>query len=156
YLFNGASGALISTLSGNVNSGDQVGSGGIRVLTNGNFLISSPDWNGHTGAVTWGSATTGVSGTVSAANSLLGTSALSYSHYDIYYGENRNYTPGRITALADGNYVVSNPFTMTAQGTVTWSSGDNGIVGAVSTANSLVGTTTGRWFTNGGATSGVS
>ena len=61
YLLNGATLAVISTLKGGA-----AGSGGITVLSNGNFVISSPNWgNGAAtglGAVTWGSATTGVDG----------------------------------------------------------------------------------------------
>ncbi|HAG84181.1 MAG TPA: hypothetical protein DCL61_24250, partial [Cyanobacteria bacterium UBA12227] len=38
--------------------GDQVGSGGVVALTNGNYVASSPDWNNggisRVGAVTWG------------------------------------------------------------------------------------------------------
>ena len=40
YLYDGASGALISTLSGN--AGDQLGSGGLTVLTNGNYVVADP------------------------------------------------------------------------------------------------------------------
>src|SRR5207244_2349366 len=63
YLFNGHTGALISALTG---TGD-----GPRAtaLTNGNFVVYDLDLP-DSGAVTWGSGTTGVSGVVSAANSL--------------------------------------------------------------------------------------
>src|SRR5436190_15501697 len=37
YLFNGATGALISTVMG-THSDDNVGSGGVTALTNGNFV----------------------------------------------------------------------------------------------------------------------
>src|SRR5215471_3673609 len=78
YLFNGATGALVSTLRGS-SAFDQIGSGGVTALTNGNYVIQSPRWdNGATvdaGAATWGSGTSGVSGTVSSANSLVGASA---------------------------------------------------------------------------------
>ena len=51
--------------------------GGVTALSNGNYVVSSPDWtNGaaaDAGAVTWGSGTAGVSGAVSATNSLVGT-----------------------------------------------------------------------------------
>ena len=49
YLYDGASGALISTLSGN--AGDQLGSGGLTVLTNGNYVVADPAINNNTGAV---------------------------------------------------------------------------------------------------------
>src|SRR5690242_5598649 len=39
YVYNGTTGALLSTLSGS-SAGDAVGSGGVTVLANGNFLVS--------------------------------------------------------------------------------------------------------------------
>src|SRR6187551_1517297 len=58
YLFNGQTGALISALRGS-HANDGVGADGVIVLSNGNFLITSPLWdNGavaDAGAVTWGS-----------------------------------------------------------------------------------------------------
>src|SRR5215471_10214519 len=81
YLFNGATGALISTLRGS-SANDNVGGWGVTALTNGNFVVVSADWNNgaimEAGAVTWGSGTTGVSGQVSAANSLVGTTAFDH------------------------------------------------------------------------------
>ena len=47
------------------------------------------------GAVTWGNGTTGISGTVSAANSLVGSTASDQVGI------------GGITALSNGNYVVN-------------------------------------------------
>ena len=51
----------------------------MTALTNGNYVVRSPAWdNGavaDAGAVTLGSGTTGVSGAVSAANSLVGSTA---------------------------------------------------------------------------------
>lgn len=41
YLYNGATGALISTLTGS-KTGELVGSGFIFLLANGNYLVSSP------------------------------------------------------------------------------------------------------------------
>ena len=49
------------------------------------------------GAVTWGSGTAGVSGVVSAANSLVGSTANDQVGY------------GGVTALSNGNYVVRSP-----------------------------------------------
>src|SRR5262249_26317451 len=57
------------------------GYSGVVALSNGNYVVNSPNWdNGaasDAGAVTWGSGTTGVSGVVSSANSLVGNSAYS-------------------------------------------------------------------------------
>lgn len=132
YLFNGATGALISTLTGS-NVNDQVGYSGVTALTNGNYVIKNPFWrNGAftgAGAVTWGSSTTGVSGVVSAANSLVG------NHTDDnigFFG---------VVALDSGNYLVRNPFWNSDRGAVTFGNGLGGTVGVVSAANSLVGST---------------
>ena len=101
YLFNGATGALISTLRGS-SIDNQIGIGGVTALTNGNYVVGSRLWdNGavqDAGAATFGNGTTGISGAVSAANSLVGTTA-----FDLV---------GRsgVTALTNGNYVVGSPF----------------------------------------------
>jgi hypothetical protein len=135
YLFN-PNGHLISTLHGSTTN-DQIGSSGINVLQNGNFVVSSANWNSNRGAVTWGSATTGFIGgtsvTVSAANSLVGTSA------------NDNVGGNGVTALTNGNYIVRSSFWRNTSpatpgaGAVTWGNGSTGISGPITAANSLVG-----------------
>ena len=110
---------------------------GVTALSNGNYVVSSPNWtNGAAagaGAVTWGSGTAGVSGAVSATNSLVGSTASDYVGSD------------GVTALSNGNYVVSSPdWTNGAAadaGAVTWGSGTAGVSGPVSATNSLVGST---------------
>lgn len=140
YLYNGSTGALISALYGsslndNVGRGTAVGAyNGVVALTNGNFVVNSPGWGASVGAVTWASGVTGVSGTVSGANSLVGS------------GSNR-IGSGGITALNNGNYVVSSPTWafggLSNAGAVTWVNGANGQTAnssnAVSAANSLIG-----------------
>jgi hypothetical protein len=136
YLFNGANGALISQLTGST-AGDQVGSGGVTALTNGNYVVRSFLWNNgaatNAGAVTFGNGTTGISGVVSAANSLVGSTS------------NDAVGSFGVTALANGNYVVNSPGwnngAATSTGAVTFGNGTTGISGAVSAANSLVGST---------------
>ncbi len=112
----------------------------MTALSNGNYVVSSPDWtNGAAagaGAVTWGSGTAGVSGPVSAANSLVGSTA----NDGVGGGEGSG-----VTALSNGNYVVSSPNwnngAAASAGAVTWGSGTAGVSGPVSAANSLVGST---------------
>jgi hypothetical protein len=136
YLYDGATGALISVLTGST-AGDCVGRMGVRALTNGNYVVISWDWdNGpvaDAGAVTWGSGTTGVSGVVSAANSLVGST------------EGDQVGIGGVTALSNGNYVVASRSWhnggVAYAGAVTWGNGTAGTVGLVSEANSLVGST---------------
>jgi len=143
YLFNGSTGALISTLRGS-QFNDTVGIGGVTALTNGNFVVGSYFWRNGTvegaGAVTWGSGVTGVSGEVSAANSLVGSSLYDQVGSDPQTGQSS------VVALANGNYVVIcrnwNNGPVEYAGAVTWGSGSTGVNGPISTANSLVGTTT--------------
>tara|TARA_R110002111_G_scaffold260623_1_gene332140 strand:+ start:50290 stop:54438 length:4149 start_codon:yes stop_codon:yes gene_type:complete len=134
YLFNGENGELISTLIGD--RYEQIGSGGVTALPNGNFLVSSPRWsNGNLGyefgAVTFGNGVTGVSGVISADNSLIGASP------DDRVGG------GSITLLNNGNYLVSSPFwdndTMDNVGAVTFGDGATGVTGVISQSNSLIG-----------------
>ena len=116
-------------------TGDRLGSGDVTALTGGNYVVASPDWdNGaaaDAGAVTHCNGLTGSTGTVSAANSLVGTSA------------NDSVGGGRVAVLANGNYVVPSPAwdngAITNAGAVTFVNGSAGIIGPVSTLNSLVG-----------------
>ncbi|WEY41454.1 filamentous hemagglutinin N-terminal domain-containing protein [Paraburkholderia sp. SUR17] len=132
YLYDGRTGALISTLAGS-HAGDQVGNNGVKALTGGNYVVDSSSWNGRMGAVTWGSGTSGVTGTVSSANSLVGSVA------------NDSVGAYGITALANGNYVVDSGGWSAGTGAVTWGSGTSGVVGVVSSTNSLVGSSAGDY-----------
>jgi len=128
YLFNGTTGALISTLVGS-SAGDTVGSGGITVLTgSSNFVIVSTNWSNGTasnaGAITWGSGTTGVSGAISSNNSLVGTTA------------NDTLGDWGVTALTNGNYVVASSEWNGSFGAATWGNGTTGVSGTISSANS--------------------
>ncbi|MFN8954474.1 MAG: filamentous hemagglutinin N-terminal domain-containing protein, partial [Burkholderiales bacterium] len=148
YLYHGTTGALISALYGST-ANDQVGSGGITALSNDNYVVRSNNWNKdatttRVGAVTWGNGKTGISGVVSATNSLVGSTA------------SDSVGSGGITALSNGNYVVrSSNWRNGANanaGAVTWGDGKTGISGAVSAANSLVGSTANDGVGNGGIT----
>jgi filamentous hemagglutinin family protein len=206
YLYNSLTGALISTLTGSQAS-DSVGNGTLLSFSNGNFLVRSVLWDNGTaanaGAVTWGSGTSGVSGVVSAANSLVGSQAndsvgnfaidtLSSGNYivrstlwangtatnagAVTWGSNTSGVSGvvsaanslvgssandsvgfnGITKLTNGNYVVSSNLwangTVTRAGAVTWGNGTSGVSGTVSAANSLVGTNLVEQIGNGGIT----
>ncbi len=139
---NGSSGTsgvvtVTNSLVG-VQINDRVGYGGVFSLSNGNYVVSSPLWgNGgisDAGAATWGNGTSGSTGEVSAANSLVGTKI----------GDQVSY--GSVTALSNDNYVVSSPWWdnggIANVGAVTWRSGASAMVGAVSAANSLIGSYT--------------
>ena len=80
-LSNGHSGGALDATNSLVGShaGDLIGyrlllEGAVE-LNNGNFLLVNPQWYDERGAVTWGSGTAGVTGTLSAANSLVGEQA---------------------------------------------------------------------------------
>jgi hypothetical protein len=136
YLYNGATRALISTLTGST-AGDQIGSGGVVKLENGNYVILSPTWGyddkWNVGAATWGSMTAGVAGVVSDANSLVGSLA-------------EDQVGSEVVALTNGNYVVLSPYwddlPATDVGAATWGNGTSGTAGLVSDSNSLVGSQT--------------
>lgn len=203
YLYNGASGALISTMTGTQN-GDNVGSGGIVVLYDGDFLVRSLVWhNGpvvNASAVTRCSKTAGCPSTVSTANSLVGSHANDGVGNQVVVLTNGNYVIGsrlwdngtvdaagavtwchktagcpagvitstnslvgeragdivgsRVTALTNGNYIIASPGwdngTLTEAGAVTWADGTTGITGFVSDANSLVGLKSGDFIGGGG------
>ncbi|MDR2325168.1 MAG: YDG domain-containing protein [Acidovorax sp.] len=118
---------------------DQVGYHGITVLSNGNYVVASPEWaNGaltRAGAVTWGGGNIGVSGEVSSSNSLVGQANDQVGRW---------FRDSGIQALSNGNYVVVstlwNNGTASEAGAVTWGSGTAGVTGEVSSSNSLVGT----------------
>ena len=135
YLYNGATGTLISTLLGSSYM-DRVGEGGVIVLPSGNFVVLTPIWdNGpvaDAGAATWVNGVTGLNGVVSASNSLVGTHA-------------QDSVGLTARVLPNGNYVVHSYLwgngSATQVGAITWADGDVGVVGPVSAVNSLVGTT---------------
>ncbi|MBE9128132.1 CHAT domain-containing protein, partial [Coleofasciculus sp. LEGE 07081] len=138
YLYSGATGALINMLAGAAN--DEVGSGDVTALSNGNYVVASPNWSNNQGAATWGNGTTGITGMLSIANSLVGTQT----------GDSVG--SGGVTALSNGNYVVASPNWNNEKGAVTWGNGTTGIIGDVNNTNSLVGTQNVDRLGNGGVT----
>ncbi|MCB1643411.1 MAG: hypothetical protein KDI37_16905, partial [Xanthomonadales bacterium] len=106
----------------------------ITVLSNGNYLVATPEWdNGavtDVGAVTWGSGSSGISGPISATNSLIGSTS-------------DDQTGDSVAELSNGHYVVCSPGwnngALANAGAATWANGTSGIVGLVTAANSLVG-----------------
>lgn len=115
--------------------GDKVGSNGLVMLPNGNYLVRSASWdNGKivdTGAVTWCSRETGCTGFISQVNSLVGTGV--YDKVGLR----------EITVLDNSNYVVSSSDwdhgSVVDVGAVTWCSGETGCAEPISTENSLTG-----------------
>jgi hypothetical protein len=79
YLYDGATGALLSTTTG-TQASDMIGSGGALILTDGDFLVRSPSWDKgavpDASALTRCSGTTGCPATITSANSLTGSNTL--------------------------------------------------------------------------------
>jgi hypothetical protein len=141
-LGNGAGGSvgpvsISNSLVGSAAS-DQIGSGGVVPLGNGNYVVCSPNWSSGAGAATWVDGSAGMSGAITSSNSLIG--ALS----DDYVCSN-----GAV-ALANGNYAVISPDWDSDHGAVTWGSGGIGISGVVGAANSLLGAGTSDRVGSGG------
>lgn len=130
---------VLSAANGIVGStaNDTIGSRNTVALTNGNFVVRSPNWDNGTvvnaGAATWASGSGPTSLVVGAANSLVGTAA------------NDNVSAGGVTALTNGNYVVrSNGVDLGGVanvGAATFGNGATGSAGTISATNSLVGAT---------------
>jgi len=111
---------------------DQISSGGVTALKNGNYVVSSPRWRNSTGAATWGNGWSGTVGLVSVANSFVGAR------------EHSNIAEYPATALADGNYIINSPAaagtgSVSAAGAITWGDGALGTRGVMSLDNSLIG-----------------
>lgn len=140
YLYTN-DGQLISKVTGSAAS-DKVGDKGVVILANGNFVVMSGEWNNPTpldttnniGAVTWIDGSLGLSGEVSADNSLVGETT--ESSPDAF----------TVTPLQNGNYVVTSfvwQHDGIATGAATLGDGAAGTVGQISTANSLFGSSQG-------------
>ena len=136
-VFNATTGALVSSLTGS-SANDKVGVGALTDLGAGKYTFTNSWWGSAgtltnaKGAVTWFDGTLGVSGVVSSSNSLVGTAT----------GDQVGTTG--VTALTNGNYIVRSALwgggtTTTAKGAITWGSGTFGVMGNVSSTNSLVG-----------------
>ena len=140
-LFDGATGALISRLSGSATN-DRIGNG-VVILPDGNFLVRSENWdNGSAldaGAITWVSATDGLTGTVSTSNSFVGTTS-----YDQVGNNTIGCANTGIMVLTNGSYVICSPYWDgpggANVGALTWVEAGHGVItGTPSITNSLVG-----------------
>ncbi|HNB36873.1 MAG TPA: hypothetical protein PK414_11675, partial [Anaerolineales bacterium] len=121
---NGATGTTGAVSTSNSLVGDQVNSNigsEVTALSNGNYVVGS--WlrdNGvipDAGAITWGNGSTGTTGIVSAANSMVGTQA-------------NDYIGSTIAALTNGNYVAMSTAwddgVIPDAGAITWGNGSTG------------------------------
>ena len=121
-----ATNSLVGSTAGDM-VGTTTGYNDVILLPDGNYIIGSPGWGGNRGAVTFGTPGTPVTGVVSAANSLVGSTA----------GDAVG--SGGITALPGGDYVVNSPGWNDGTGAATWSQGTGAVTGVLSSTNSIVG-----------------
>jgi len=110
----------------------------VTELNDSNYAVVSPFF--YQGALTFGSATTGVRGAVSPGNSLVGGPGdLIGQHLDLFNHQYISY----LTALKDGNYVVKSPDWNKGAGAVSLlAAGDCAAglrVGSLTSANSVFG-----------------
>lgn len=120
-----ASNSLIGSIAN-----DHVGSNGVIALSNGNYVVLSPDFGFlNSGAVTWGNGNGGTIGTINSNNSLVA------SYWNSRIGTS-------VQELNDGNYIVSsyffNDFNQDG-GALTWCNGNGGTVGPINQMNSIIG-----------------
>ncbi|MCB2001633.1 MAG: hypothetical protein KDH18_17725, partial [Rhodoferax sp.] len=99
---------------------DQVGGSGVQNLFNGKALVLSPGWNGGMGAVTWFDTVNGTSGTVGAANSLVGSTA------GDAVGSSGRTNAGNWIGIRSPNWDNG---LITDAGAITWADAFNGITG---------------------------
>lgn len=115
---------------------DSVGSGGMVAVGTGNAVVVSPGWDHDgaidAGAVTWVNGSSGLTGAVSSANSLVGDGP-----DDLVGGG--DLTASGVRPLATGHYAVISANWGFDSGAVTLAHGDAGISGIVGPENSLVG-----------------
>lgn len=121
-------------------AGDRIGEAGgyfgFSELPGGHYAVLTPSWSAtgasHVGAITWGDTAVGVRGVVSSSNSLVGSAE-------------QDLLAAQVFALRDGNWVVGSPRWSNggalSAGAATWIDASAPLVGAISPANSLVGTT---------------
>ncbi|MCE7798872.1 YDG domain-containing protein [Sphingobium sufflavum] len=168
FFYDSRTGALTATLQGS-RSGDKVGNsngdsfyggygllfldqyGGYDPVTYASkydgskaFLITSPNWNGNRGAVTWVAANGLVSGLVSSSNSLVGANA-----GDLVGAASATEWQPTIDVLANGNYVIRSQNWSDKRGAITFATAGAGIIGLISASNSMVGSTSSTTNGNG-------
>ena len=123
--------------------GDFTEANGIVALSNGSYVVISPDWDrgaiADAGAVTWGDGALGIQGSPDASNSLVGSSL------NDHVGRGTDTFSG-VTPLVEGNYGIRSASwdsdTVVDAGAVTWGSGATGINGKINETNSVLGSTT--------------
>jgi hypothetical protein len=133
----GGNAGPLSAVNSRVGSqlGDAIGTR-VIALAGGHYVSASATWDlgavVDVGAASFGNGNGGSIGAVTAANSLVGSTALD--------GVGQS-----LLALSNGNYLVGSPGwsdgARPAIGAITWATGSSAISGAVAAGNSMLGTT---------------
>lgn len=113
------------------------------ILPDGNYLVFNPYWDRGSatdaGAITWCSLSEGCAGTISAENSLVGSSDHNYVGTD--------HNKSSLAIYPDSTYAILSPFWDNGEipdvGAVTWCNQAGGCRGAVTADNSLIGRSVG-------------
>jgi hypothetical protein len=116
-------------------------------LPDGNYVVVSPGWNNNRGAVSWADGASGLSGVVSATNSLVGSTGGTFTPNGILIGGDQ--VGSRVAVLANGNLVIGSSAWSNQTGAITWMNSSVGLTGTVSSANSMTGHSPGDMFGSG-------
>ena len=143
---NGSTGLIGDVSASNSLTGvvGSSGSGGVVLLANNNYVVVTPDFSSGRGAVTFGNGASGVVGSPTSSNSVLGVLANTSQFPGDNVGSGGGFGGG-VVAMRNGNYVIVSPSWNQVRGAVTWVNGTNGLTidssSTISATNSLVGTT---------------
>ncbi len=115
----------------------RLGAEAITLLSNGNYVVKCPTCNAGNPTITWGDGVNGITGEISIDNSF-------------WPINNDSSLSSFVTALTNGNYVITSPSWNNNRGAVTWADGTKGISGLVTSANSIIGEREGDNLGGGG------
>lgn len=134
---SGPATGVVSTDNSLVGSskGDQVGHDGVVAVGAGNYVVVSPDWDNGTsadaGAVTWGNGLGGVSGTISAHNSLVGSTT------DDRVGDSGRAGIRALVDLGDDHHVIHSGSWNNGAGAITLARSSFRLAGTIQAYNSV-------------------
>lgn len=140
----GVTSAVVSTTNSFVglSPNDKVSRGGVVALSNGNYVVNSPDWDGmgteNAGAETWGIGNAPTGAFVGSGNSLVGN-----------YNQQRFGDGYSTVATSDGSYIVYSPRTDVFDadvGMISFGTRDGATVGPIPSPIYVLGATLGGGF----------
>ena len=126
YIFDPSNGDLVSAFTG-TQAGDHIGDYSLWNMGSDYYILRSTQWGDYRGALTLFNADTGISGSLSSTNSLVGAATGDYIGYSSYY------------SLGNDKYLIRSSYWGDDAGSVTWFDITQGLSGVVGATNSLVG-----------------